>query len=225
MIIPGILEENFDEVKNKIRLIEEVAQTIQLDILDNTIVEGKTFTNLKKLGGIETNLDITIHYMVRDPLSYIQNRGFFSLVKTRKIDVVSTIVTQLIEENGLRRFIKFSKDIGYKVGLSLNSDEDISLLQPFINDIDVVQFMSVVPGRQGNEFIPSVLDKIRDFKKTFPKVKTQIDGGVNEATLPQVLETSVDNIVVGSALFKSEDPKSKFLEFSKLFETAYGQRI
>jgi ribulose-phosphate 3-epimerase len=84
--------------------------------------------------------------------------------------------------------------------------------------------MSVIPGKQGGNFIPEVLNKIRNFEKRYPNITTQIDGGVNETTLPRVLETGVDNIVVGSAIFSSEDPRKKFLEFSKSFNerTAHG---
>jgi len=226
MIIPGILEENFDEVKRKIRLVENVCSTVQVDIVDNTIITGKTFLNIQKIRKVETKTDTTLHLMVEKPTKYLKTGPILNLFNKSKIPNMSTVVTQLIKDKDLKSFISFSKNAGYKIGLSINADEDTSLLQPYMEDLDIVQFMSVVPGKQGNDFIPNVLDKIRDFKSHFPLITTQIDGGVNESTFQQVLETGVDNIVVGSAIFNSEDPKKKFLEFSSIFNerTANGAR-
>ncbi len=229
MVIPGILEETFEKVEEKIRLVEEVSPVVQVDVVDDTLVPGKTFLEVGKLGSLNTPADITIHFMVENPVKFIKRTKFFIPIIKRKIRGVSTVITQLIPNETLEDFIKVTKDLGYKVGLSINTNQDNSLLDPFVKDIDLIQFMGVIPGKQGSEFIPKVLDKIKDFKNRYPTMKTQIDGGINEITLPLVLETSVDNIVVGSAIFNSEDPKKKYLEFSSYFDekrnTAHGSGI
>lgn len=217
MIIPAILEKDFDEVKRKIKLVEDVAEKIQIDIVDNTVIEGDTFRDIQELGNLKTNAEITVHLMVKDPLKYINKSKSFFVFKTTKITGVSTIITQLINESDLEIFIKVAKKIGYKVGVSINHDQKISLFEKFINDIDLVQFMGVIPGKQGGELIPSVLDKIAKFKSTFPSITTQIDGGVNDYNFHDILKTGVDNVVIGSAIFNTENPKQKFMEFSNLF--------
>ncbi len=218
MIIPAILERNFKDIQNKVNLIDKVSSTIQIDVVDNTIIEGDTFLDLKKLTQLKTKNDITIHLMVEDPLKYLKGSGFFSLLNKGKIEGVSTIITQLINPDKLNQLIKFLEKNKYKIGLSINADEDTSLLRPYLTNLDLIQFMGVTPGKQGNNFIPSVLDKIKRFKMDFPKVMTQIDGGVADYNFLEIIETGVDNIAIGSALFNTEDPKQKFLEFSKLFE-------
>jgi len=218
MIIPAILERNFKDIQNKVNLIDKVSSTIQIDVVDNTIIEGDTFLDLKKLTQLKTKNDITIHFMVEDPLKYLKGARFFSLLNKGKIEGVSTIITQLINPDKLNQLIKFLEKNKYKIGLSINADEDTSLLRPYLANLDLIQFMGVTPGKQGNNFIPSVLDKIKRFKMDFPKVMTQIDGGVADYNFLEIIETGVDNIAIGSALFNTEDPKQKFLEFSKLFE-------
>lgn len=228
MIIPAILEDTFEDIEKNLRIIEEVSPVVQIDIIDGSMYKDKSFLDINKLGNLNSKSDVTIHLMVNDPGVFVKKKGIFIPASKSKIKGVSTIITQLIPNATLENFIKISKDLGYKVGLSINADQDNSLLDSFIKDIDLVQFMGVIPGRQGNEFIPKVLDKIKDFKNRYPAMKTQIDGGVNEATLPLVLETGVDNIVVGSAIFNSEYPKKKFLEFSSVLEkrnTAHGSGI
>lgn len=275
MIIPAILEKNFDEVKEKIKLVEDVAQKIQIDIVDNTVIKGKTFLDISKLEQITTRSELSLHLMVNNPMRYFKKLGFSFLPTKGKINSVSTIITQLIlnkfsdtaisdfsnlikniSENNevvskhdnkfgkdsldpkekiikeihesldslmetnnyiIQKFIDTIKSEGYKIGISINPENDTSLLKPFTNQIDVVQFMGVIPGKQGNELIPSVLNKISKFKSEFPAVITQIDGGVDESNFSDILKTGVDNIVVGSSIFRSEDPRSKFLEFQKLF--------
>jgi pentose-5-phosphate-3-epimerase len=273
MIIPAILEKDFEEVKQKIYSINDVTKSIQIDIIDNTIINGRTFSSIDKLNELPPTLDINIHLMVKNPLKYFKKGFIFPTCIKDKIACTSTIITQLILDKSLSKtmedadklesqissqitnnnaenpkskliedllsqakllnydnnkiitkFINDIKSIGYKVGLSIDPFHNISLLEPFIHEIDLVQFMSVIPGKQGGNFIPEVLDKIKEFRKRYSHITTQIDGGVNGTTLPQVLETGVDNIVVGSAIFNSEDPRKKFLEFSKSFNerTAHG---
>lgn len=282
MIIPAILEKDFNEVKRKIKLLDGIAEKIQIDIIDSTIVEGKTFTDIYKLNEIDSKAEFDIHLMVKNPLSYLKNSTMFFASMKDKIGCVSTITTQLILDRSLidtaedfskllyglskqnpvnlnnnfnfdgnnqketilnklntdigvfmeknnqiiQRFINEVKGVGYKVGLSIDPTHDISLLEPFLNYIDTVQFMGVIPGKQGGELIPSVLDKIAKFKSTFPSITTQIDGGVNDYNFHDVLKTGVDNIVIGSAIFNTENPKQKFMEFSNLFnerKTAHGR--
>ena len=224
MIIPGILEDTFEKVEQKVRLIEDFSPTIQIDVTDDTLIQGKTFLEIEKLGSLRSPSDITIHFMVENPINFINKSNDKNTVNTGRINGVSTIITQLLNREDLEEFIKFSKDLGYKVGLSINTDQDNSLLYHYIKDIDLVQFMSVIPGRQGNEFIPTVLNKIRNFKSLYPTMKTQVDGGINEATLPLVLETGVDNEVIGSAILSSENPKEKYFEFlSKVDEVKLGK--
>lgn len=222
MIIPGILEPTFKKVAEKIKTVDEISTIIQIDIADNKLVNGKTFREVEKLRGLNAKSDLTVHLMVKNPAKFLKRNRKFFLLSASKISGVSTVITQLLDEATIKNFITFAKKLGYKVGISINIDQNNSLLDQYINDIDLVQFMAIVPGKQGNDFLPQVLPKITEFKRDFPSVTTQIDGGVNENTLPQILKTGVDNIVVGSAIFNSESPKEKYLEFSK---AAYGSSV
>lgn len=219
MIIPGILEPTFEKVLEKIRLIEDIAPTIQIDIADDELVNGTSFLEIEKLDAVETKAKLEIHLMVKNPVEFLKKNRKFIPFTTVKIKGVSTVFTQLVEPEQMKVFFKLAKKLGYKTGISINTDQDNHLIDSYSEEIDFAQFMSIVPGKQGNNFIPGVLQKIIAFKKAHPSVTTQIDGGVDGTTLPQVLKTGVDNIVIGSAIFNSENPKEKYLEFSK---TAHG---
>jgi ribulose-phosphate 3-epimerase len=215
MIIPGILEETFEKTVQRIKSIEEVSLEIQIDIADGDLVEGKTFQDIEELNTLNTKSSLSIHFMVKNPAEYISKSMTLTPINTAEMHNVNTVITQVVENKKMEEFINLAKKTGYKVGISLNHDQDFISIDPFLDKIDLVQFMSVVPGKQGNDFIPEVLDKIKRFKEAYPALKTQIDGGINLNNLTQVLETGVDNVIIGSAIFNSENPRDKTLELMK----------
>lgn len=219
MIIPSILEPTFEKAAEKIKLVEEKAAVIQIDIADNKLVDGITFLDIEKLGRIETKAELQLHLMVTNPVAFLNKNRKFIPSTTVKIKNVSTMFTQLVDPLQMKTFFKLAKKLGYKIGVSINVDQDIKLIDPYIENLAFVQFMAVIPGKQGNSFIPKVFPKIEAFKIAHPSITTQIDGGIDETTLSETLKTKVDNVVVGSAIFNSENPKEKYMEFSK---TAHG---
>jgi len=228
MIIPAILEKDLKNIINKVDLVKDVAKTIQIDVLDNTLIKEKTFTDLNKLKNIKTDIEIIIHLMVDDPKKYIKKLNGSFIFSKGKISNVSTFITQLTEDkNKIMEFIKLAKNSGYRAGISINTDQDTFLLIPFLDKIDVIQFMGVDPGKQGNKFLPEVIDKIIDFKNKFPGVETLVDGGISNDNFNLVVKVGVDKVVIGSSIFNTENPKQKFIEFSNLFEeerkTAHGE--
>lgn len=219
MIIPAILEKDFKSILKKVELIKDVAKTIQIDVLDNTLINEKTFTDLNKLKNINPKIEIIIHLMVDNPKKYIKKLNGSFIFNKGKLSNVSTLITQLTNDgNKITEFLETSKKLGYKTGISINADQDISLLKPFLDKTDIIQFMGVTPGKQGNEFLPEVINKIIDFKNRYPGVETLIDGGISGENFKLAVETGVDKIVIGSSIFNSENPKQKFMEFSNLFE-------
>lgn len=222
MIIPSILEPTFEKAVEKIKIIEDVAPIIQIDIADNKLVDGKTFLEIEKLDKVETKAELQLHLMVINPVDFLNKNRKFIPFTTVKIKNVSTVFTQLVDPIQMDTFFKLAKKLGYKTGVSINTDQDNKLIDPYVEDIDFAQFMAITPGKQGNAFISTVLPKIIAFKKVYPSITTQVDGGINDTTLPQILTTGVDNITIGSAIFNSENPKEKYIEFSK---TAYGSSI
>lgn len=192
MIIPGILEISFEEAKRKAELVGKYTKIIQIDIADGRLVNGKTFLDVEKIDSIDTKADIELHLMVKNPLDYLKT-------KAKKVVVH-------VEAQNIVAFINESKNKGFEVGLALNPDTPIEAIEPFLQNLSYVQFMTVVPGAQGRKFEKKVLKKIVLFKKKYPKIKVQTDGGTGKKHLEYVLRTGVDDIVIGSTIFDSEDP-------------------
>jgi ribulose-phosphate 3-epimerase len=108
------------------------------------------------------------------------------------------------------------------VGLAMNANTDIALIEPYLDRIDYVQFMGIARiGRQGQPFERSVLPKIRGFHARHPEVKIQVDGGVTLDVARELFALGVSNVVVGSAILHAPDPRSLLEEFEAL-ENPFG---
>jgi len=204
MIIPGILEKDFMEVVNKIQLVQDFTTIIQIDIADGKLVEGETFLEIDRIAEIKTKAEIEIHLMVENPLQYL----------VKKIKNINRICAQIEAKDYIEDFINISHDFGYIVGLSLNPETEIQKLDRFLSKIDYVQFMTIIPGAQGNPFVYNVLAKINQFRQLYPKMPVQVDGGIDAETLPLVLETGVRDVIIGSHLFNQSDIRDAYIKFS-----------
>ncbi len=207
MIIPTILEEDFEEAKRKITLVDGEAELIQIDIADGTMSEGTTFLDVKKLEKLHTKSDLEIHLMVSDPLKYL---------KTKIRNVVSVCSQVEVGEEILEEFIANARKLNYRVGISVNPETEIKGFEKYVDKVDFVQFVTVVPGAQGREMILSVLDKINKFVIKYPKVLIQIDGGIKKANLPDLVQRGINNVVIGSEIVGSKDPRKKLRELQKM---------
>jgi len=203
MIIPGILENSLIEIEKKIQLIGNDAEVVQIDVVDDILVTGETFLDLEKLSTIKTGAQLEIHLMVQNPHKY-----------TIRLGSASNYLSQ-IEADHIDSFIKKSVEMGYKTGLSISPDTPNHELDKYLDEIDYVQFMGVVPGAQGKPFEQKVLEKIKEFKLLHPNVETQVDGHMNRETIELIKPLDVSHFVVGSDIFNDVDPVNKFKELSK----------
>jgi ribulose-phosphate 3-epimerase len=207
MIIPTILEKDFEEVKRKISLVDGDVELIQIDIADGILVEGTTFLETNKLSEVHTKSDLEIHLMVSKPSDY---------VKTKVGNVVSICSQVEVDGKDLEKFILNSKKLNYKVGISVNPETKIEDFEEYVGKVDFIQFMMIHPGAQGRERILSVLDKMKAFMNRYPEVHIQVDGGIKKSNMLDLLQRGITNVVIGSDIFSSRDPRKKLRELQKM---------
>ena len=205
MIIPGILEESFEQVEAKVKLLGDVPNIISVDIKDGNLTEGATFTDVSPIDQLHTSAEFELHLMVKNPIDFVKT----------KLAKVTKVVAQL-EGDNIDEFIEQSTKNGYITGLSISPETPPESLEKYLSAVQYVQFMTVYPGTSGQDFLPEVLDKIAVFRKKFPYVTIQTDGGNNETTIPQLKEAGVNDFAVTSAIFSEEDPAGKLLELERL---------
>lgn len=174
------------------------ADYIHLDIMDGKFVENKTWTysEVKKIISY-SKLPIDAHFMVKDPIKYLDdyamlNTSYFTFHFESVKDVESTI--------------KKIKEYGLKVGISICPDTNEEVIFPYLKDIDQVLVMSVVPGKSGQSFIDSSVQKIKNIKEEIEKngYKTiiSVDGGINNETGLLCKEAGAHMLVSASYIHK-----------------------
>lgn len=172
---------------------------IHVDVMDGEFVSNKVdFLELPK-----TNIPKDVHLMVYDIKKYVD---YYSKYHPEYITF------HLEATDNIEEMINYIKNLNIKVGISINPETPVECLLPYLEKIDLVLIMSVVPGRGGQKFISSSsskieeLDKIR--KRNHYHYVIEVDGGVNNET--KVLCKNADMLVVGSYLTMSDNYKEKY---------------
>ena len=193
---------------NRIECIKKLNNTnidyFHIDIMDGKFVDNKELpiNEVNKLSKyMEKPLDI--HLMVERPLDYINNLNNENI---RNITIHEEINGDKI------KIINRIKEKGYKAGLSIKPNTDISKLIPYLDYIDIILIMSVEPGLGGQKFIPETVEKIDNLNKLLnkynKKIDIEVDGGINNQTI-KLLKNKINISVVGSYITKSDNYQDK----------------
>ncbi len=172
------------------------ADYIHVDVGDGKFIERK-FNPVKELkelqGALTKRLDV--HFMVEDPQKYIEE---YSELDCEYITIHCEIKKDILN------LLNLIKSYGIKCGLAISPDTDLCFLEPFLDDIDTILIMSVVPGKGGQSFIYNTVERIKQVRKLIGKrnIVINVDGGINSETAKLV---DSDIVVSGSFVLNSDD--------------------
>jgi ribulose-phosphate 3-epimerase len=114
---------------------------------------------------------------------------------------------------------KDSRANSFRSALPSNIATDLALLEPYLPDVDYVQFMGIKNiGKQGQPFATEVLNKIAVFRKNHPDTPIQVDGGVNHQSAALLLAAGVSRLIVGSALWHAKNIQAEYEQLVALTE-------
>jgi len=202
-IAPSVLSADLLKLRDQIESVEKnEADLIHLDIMDGQFVPNITFgpvivSTLKRI----TDLPLDVHLMILNADDYIPQ---FAKAGANYITVHQEACPHL------HRSIHLIKEQGAKAGVALNPATDLSTIEPVLPDLDLVLLMTVNPGFGGQTFIPLVLDKISKLagikQKHGYNLEIEVDGGINEDTIPDVVKAGAEVLVAGISVFGKDDP-------------------
>ncbi len=172
---------------------------IHIDVMDGKYVKKKIMP-INELINIPyyTRKRLDVHLMVLKPLKLIDDLATLN---------VEFINVHLDIKDNLDKVIEKCKKYGIKVGIAVNPNQEIESVYPYLDKIDLVLVMSVVPGLPGQEFIPESIPKIKKLREeiTSRNLKTliNVDGGVNFLNAKDLCDADI--LVSGSTILKSDD--------------------
>ena len=147
-----------------------------------------------------TGIFFDAHLMIREPIRYLS-------------DFVSAgcdLITVHAEADGdVMAAVKKIKDLGLRAGITINPPADVSMLDPYLDKVDMVLIMTVNAGFGGQKFHPECLPKIEAVRRWAedhnPALDISVDGGINRETGKLCADAGANVLVAGSALFKLPD--------------------
>ena len=193
ILAPSILSADFKVLGEQMKLTEDNgAKYLHFDVMDGMFVPSISFGMpvLKSIHNATADI-VTIHLEACE-------------------DVNATIAK--------------IRECGMKVGLSICPETPVSKVEDLLKDIDMLLIMSVHPGFGGQKFIPESLDKIREARKMITdqglSVDIQVDGGIYQTNVKEVLDAGANIIVAGSAVFKGDPAENTkaMMEILKTYE-------
>ncbi len=213
LVAPSVLACNFAHLEADFEMVNQSqADWYHVDIMDGRFVPNISFgMNIVKTMKKMAQKPLDVHLMILEPEKYIES------FREAGADVI-TVHYEACPH--LHRTLQQIKDTGAKAGVALNPHTDVSLLEPIIEEIDLVCLMSVNPGFGGQKFIYHTIPKIKKLKEIIITHNTstliEIDGGVGLQNAEKILQAGADVLVAGSSVFKSENPTKAIQQLKEI---------
>ena len=218
-IIPAILPKDFTELEEKVGLIKGFTKTVQVDICDGQFVPNATWPYKKRDDSFENIIHEAEGMPEWKDLNYE-----FDLMVNRPEEVVTDwvsagamrVIIHVEARGNVTEAIVLLRDRA-EIGIALNIDTPLSIIEPYADQIQFVQCMGIDNvGFQHQQFDEKVIEKVREVKAKFPHLLVSVDGGVTLESAPKLISAGADRLVVGSAIFNDENPIDAIQRFRRL---------
>lgn len=213
-ILPSLLLCDFGRLADEVAALEAAGvKALHLDVMDGHFVPNLSYglplvETFRRL----TRMPLDVHLMMDNPVPFLRS---FSEAGADGLTIHVEAVPDASDALGQIR------DLGAAAGIALNPPTPLAEVEPFLDACDLVLVMSVMPGFGGQSFQPVALEKLQALRQR-PNLKAllEVDGGVNADTAGQCARAGADLLVVGSAIFRTDDYTQSVAQLTQLATSA-----
>ncbi len=201
-LAPSLLAADFTKLGQEIKEAEDGgADLLHIDVMDGAFVPNISFGSIvvdacKKA----STLFRDVHLMIEKPERYIDD---FAQAGAQNITMHAEATPHA------HRVLMQIKEHGLQCGLAVNPLTPLEVIREALPFVDLVLIMTINPGFGGQKFIPESLTRIARVKQWQAEgnysFDIQVDGGIADSTIRDVVKAGANNLVAGSAIFKSND--------------------
>ena len=220
ILAPSVLSADFSRMAEELETINQsAAKWIHFDVMDGRFVPNITFgpkfiQDLKPC----SSLVYDTHLMIDEPEKYVE------LFARSGCDYITVHAEATVH---LHRVLQLIHSCGCKAGVAIVPSTPVCMIEPVLEDCDLVLVMTVNPGFGGQQIIPSTLHKVSDLAQIRDDegygYLVSVDGGINEKTITDAVLAGADVAVCGSAFFSSDDRAAFADEMIRLADEALSR--
>lgn len=212
-IAPSILNADFLRLAEVITMLNESeADLIHLDIMDGVFVPNLSFgfpiiSQINKMA----KKPLDVHLMITEPERYLE----------RFRDAGADLLTVHYEAcKDLHVTLKEISGLGMKASVSLKPGTDVSVLQPYLPNLDMVLIMTVEPGYGGQSFMEKSYTRVQQLSEMIREARThtviEVDGGISKDNLHDLKDVGASVFVIGTSIFRAGNPAAMISELKHM---------
>src|SRR5262245_38954761 len=197
-IAPSILAADFSRLGEQVAETEQAgANRVHVDVMDGHFVPNLSMGSCVVKGlRPRTKLPLEVHLMVEEPAKFVD--GFV------KAGCDSLLVHYEVLPDP-RPLMKQIRGLGKKVGLVVNPNNPVDVLEPYLAEIDLALCMTVFPGFGGQAFLPESPERIRRLRELIekhnPRCELEVDGGIDLSNADIAVRAGANVLVAGTSVF------------------------
>jgi ribulose-phosphate 3-epimerase len=197
-IIPAFLVQDEASFRERLAIVDGLADEIQIDVMDGKFVANKTWCDLKALAHIESKSTFELHLMVEDPEPWIH----------AAVDVpsIKRVVWHVEAMGDHRELVELCQDYEKEAGLAISPKTPIDILRPYVFGLSEILILGVEPGFSGQAVLPGTIEKARAIHAEWPTITLAWDGGLTEQNIERIRDAGITRFCAASAIFDATDP-------------------